>query len=133
MLESLHAQGAGYTSRAWVSSGTLRAVRDLPAGVPLISNESAAVLLHTGRPAYDMPELVEMNRRPVAEAFGDAVDDPVESKFREHGAALVLFGSILDQLEAIYGTDAELRLAGLTRGLLLRAKTLDGAIYLYPP
>jgi hypothetical protein len=45
LINQYHLFGAGYTSKAWHESNTLNILRDLPTNVPLITNESAALLL----------------------------------------------------------------------------------------
>ena len=131
-MNELHTKGAGYTSVAWRESGTVRAVRALSPSVPLISNESAALLLLTGRPAYDIPQVVETTPRPVFSRFGTDLASPEERVFRQRGGALVVFDSALSQLRGTYAEEAPLRLAELTAGLELFMRLPDGAIFFYP-
>jgi 4-amino-4-deoxy-L-arabinose transferase-like glycosyltransferase len=132
IVSQYHQSGAGYTSRDWQASTTIRMVEQLPPNIPLISNESAAVLFYTGRPAYDISEIVDHEPQSLTSRFGDDPNDPAQKAFRENGAALVLFTSGLLQLQQLYGDQAILRWKNLTRGLSLYAQTGDGAIYFYP-
>jgi hypothetical protein len=131
-IQDLHAEGAGYTSAAWSGSRTVEAARRFDPAVPLITNESAAILLLTGRPAYDIPQMLESMPRPSFDRFGDDRTDSTEEVFRDRGAALIVFDSALDQLRRLYGDDASLRLADLTLGLDVFARYPDGTIYFYP-
>lgn len=132
VISRLHATGEGYTSVAWRSSALVEAVRSLPEGIPLISNESAAILLLADRPAYDIPELINRERRGGFLSYGSDSQDPIARKFRSEGAALVLFDSIRYQLEPIYGSGAEARVRAMVAGLRVFADVGDGAIYFYP-
>ncbi|HZW03604.1 MAG TPA: glycosyltransferase family 39 protein [Anaerolineaceae bacterium] len=53
-VEERHQTGSGYTSLEWRNSELAAAVRALPADVPLISNQAAAVLYTTGRFPYEL-------------------------------------------------------------------------------
>jgi len=128
----LHESGDGYTSLVWRSSSVIEAVRDLPSDVALISNESAALLLWTQRPAFDIPELQRERGRDTFRAFGLEPEDPIETRFRTQGSALVIFPSIIRQLRPLYGLRTEERLDSLTHGLNVFAELPDGVIYFYP-
>ena len=132
LAQRLHEKGDGYTSTAWTSSGLIELVKALPPDTPLITNESAAVALLAGRPAYDLPELVDLRRRLLGARFGDNPDDPIERMFRDRGAALVLFDSLYWQLDRIYPGKGGDRLSGITAGLAVSGESRDGKIYLYP-
>ncbi len=132
IVSNYQQSGFGYTSRAWRDSETLQAIEKLPSNIPLISNESALVLFYTGRPAYDIPELINNVPQVLTNRFGDDPTDPVQKAFRENGAALVLFNSSLWQFNKIYGDQTNQRLDYLTRDLNIDAQLSDGAIYFYP-
>ena len=131
-LNALHVDGAGYTSVAWRDSETVEAVMALSPSVPLISNESAALLLLTGRPAYDIPQFLELPPRPMFTRFGSALASPEEQAFRQRGAALVVFDTAVSQLQGVDTEEASSRIAELTDGLVLLGRFADGAIYFYP-
>ncbi len=130
LTRQLGKAGEGYTSPEWMSSETLRQARALPEGMPIITNESTALMLHLDRAAYDLPQIQQAERASSFSRFGDG-NTAEERVFREEGAALVLFDSIRWQLHGIYGGDAEFRLERLTQGLHLHVLTEDGAIYFY--
>ena len=129
-IERLHSEGAGFTSEYWHSSETIRKLNDLPSEILLISNEEEAIMFHTNRPAYDIPEL--RNKKPLDfHRFGDDKDDNVQTIFREQGAALVLFDTAYGKFLAIYGEKTQQRMKAFTEDLYLYADYLDGAIYFY--
>ena len=125
-----HQIGAGYTDRYWRASETIRAIEQLPSSMTLISNESAAVLFYTNRPAYDTSELTGDKPRSFTR-FGDDPTDPAQIEFRDNGAALVLFNTSLWQFKRLYADQATKRMDYFTRGLYLYAQLEDGAIYFY--
>lgn len=130
-VSRLHRSGAGFTGAEWRNSPTIELVRSLPPDLPVITNESAAVLFLLDRPAYDLPELVRREKLRVYPRFGDGPDEE-DRIFREYGAALVLFDSAWLHFYQIYEAQTDARLAALTEGLELRARTADGAMYSYP-
>lgn len=132
IVSNFHQSGFGYTSREWRASETIDAIEKLPTNIPIISNESAAVLFHTNRPAYDISELVD--GKPISfSRYGDDPADPVQAVFRNNGAALALFNSKFWQFNQLYGDQTTKRLENLTQGLYLYAQLRDGAIYMYSP
>jgi len=132
LAAGLHQTGAGYTSQSWQSSPTIAELRSLPADTPLITNESAGVMLWLDRPAYDLPLPSDGEPDWAYFRFGDGPGE-LEGVFREQGAALVLFNSIAAQLAGRYGEQAaEARLAELTQGLELFARLDDGQVFFYP-
>ena len=130
IVNRYHQNGAGYTDRYWQASQTIRTIEQLPSNIPLISNESAAVLFYTNRPAYDVIELVGDQPQAFIR-YGDDPTDPAQIKFRENGAALALFNSSIWQFKRLYGDEAAKRMENFTRGLYLYAQLEDGAIYFY--
>lgn len=76
-LQEYHRQGGGYTSLDWQTSGTIEAVRALPLDYSLISNDSAAILFLTNRPAYDIPELFRKERLDTFTQFGEDLNNGV--------------------------------------------------------
>jgi hypothetical protein len=103
IAKQYHQNGAGYTDRFWQASQMIRTIEQLSSKIPLISNESAAVLFYTNRPAYDVIEL--------------AADKP--QAFTRYGE------------DPTYGDEAAKRMEDFTRGLYLYAQLDDGAIYFY--
>ena len=133
IVSQYHQSGSGYTGRVWRASGTIQAIEQLPSNISLISNDSAALLFYTGRPAYDISELT--NNQPLMSfpTYGDDPSDPAQIAFRENGAGLVLFNSSRWQFQRLYGDQTTKRLDYFTRGLSLYAQSWDGAIYFYNP
>jgi hypothetical protein len=127
----LRRTGLGYTGRDWRQSETIAAVNDLPGSTPLITNEPAAVLLLTGRTAYQIQEIAERRRVETFEGFGEGAT-PAEAAFRERHGALVLFDTIYGQLGSIYGEAAEARFQTLVASLKPVFVGQDGTIYTYP-
>lgn len=131
-VTDLRRAGEGYTGLMWRNSPTLKAVQALPPELPLITNESAALLFLLDRPAYDLPELVRGEKLRNYTRFGDG-QDAEDRIFREEGAALVLFDSAYSRFYRIYEAETDDRLEALVRGLAARAQYDDGTIYFYQP
>lgn len=129
---SLHQYGRGYTSAAWQTSPTIEAIRGLDPEIPLITNESVAVLLYTDRYAYDLPQLYSLQIDEKDVRFGDDSSEPTAAIFREEGASLVLFNTIFHQLEPVYHDRTRVKVETLIEGLDVVFETSDGAIYFYP-
>jgi 4-amino-4-deoxy-L-arabinose transferase-like glycosyltransferase len=121
----------GFLGRGWQNSETVRAVGDLPASTVLISNEEAALLFLTGRAAYPVLEFYELQPRSQMTTFGELQEDEIERVFREEEAALVLFFTMREQLNELYGERAFMRAEILTRGLYLHFIGSDGAVFFY--
>ena len=132
IVSQYHQYGSGYTSKDWRNSSIFHILEQLPLNVPIISNESALVLFYTGRPAYDISELVDHKPQNISDRYGDDPNDPPQKAFRESGAALVLFNSRFSQFQQLYEDQSIPRLENLTRDLSLYSQTDDGVIYFYP-
>jgi len=132
IVSQYHQYGSGYTSKAWRDSNIFNIIEQLPRNIPIISNESALVLFYTGRPAYDISELVDKEPQNITARYGDDPYDIPQKVFRENGAALVLFNSKWSQFQQLYGDQSIPRLENLTRDLSLYAQIADGEIYFYP-
>jgi succinate dehydrogenase hydrophobic anchor subunit len=130
--QTLHQEGLGYTSRAWVTSPTIQMVRNLPADTPLISNQPGAIYFITGRPTYDMiSSLWDSGMNEPGILYGDNGNDPNQVRFRDEQAALVVFDyGMPSQLQA--GSEENTRtLWDLTHGLFEYAHLEDGQIFFY--
>lgn len=119
-LEYNH-NGTGFLGAYWREATVIAAVRQLPADVPIITNEPAAILFLTGRPFYYIMELGRT--RPLAEEqfapYGSDLSEKGQAAFVQRGGALVLFGSLNNDLKALYGSQAPARETAFTRGLYL--------------
>jgi len=121
--------GIGYNSLSWRGSATIEILRNIPADVPLISNEVTAIMYLTGRPAYAMQEIYQS--QPIAEPFSQygLGDDLAQTAFREQNGALVLFSANLYEDFSMYGDRTEARLKALTDGLYSYYSNEDGTVY----
>jgi len=130
LTNQYHQYGHGYTSSAWHSSLTLQALDGLPADIPIITNETAAVLLLINRPAYDFCSF-PCNQSGQLK-YGDDLQDPIQRAFRNNGAALALFYPFCgDPQDPLYTQMVE-HVIPLTQNLELYFSSCDGAIYFYP-
>jgi len=130
-VRSLHNDGRGFTSKSWRASETIEALKGIPPETFLISNEEEAILFHTNRPAYDIPELRRSEPLPSFQRFGDDDESNVQRLFREQGAALVLFHTINVHFYPLYHEDVDQRLKAFTMDLYLYGEYADGAIYFH--
>ncbi|OGO20093.1 MAG: hypothetical protein A2Z14_04710 [Chloroflexi bacterium RBG_16_48_8] len=133
IVSQYHAEGSGFTSKRWRSSGTIAVVEQLSPDTPIITNDPDAILFFLGRPAYEMDWSSFNQPTEDFHRFGDDPDDPIERIFREEGAALVLFEGFYWQLRAFYGEETQQRMDTLTEGLKVYGSSWDGDIYLYNP
>jgi len=131
-VQTNHRSGSGYTSKAWLSSPAIRAVKELDPGIAVISNESAAILFLTDRPAYDVNELFRTHPSETFTRYGDDPDDPAQLLFQKKQAVLVVFpNTFYWQLFPIYGDRTQERLDALFEGLRVDQSFDDGVIYRY--
>ena len=124
--------GDGLTIYRWNSSEIIRAVRDLPADQPVISNDWELTMLWTGRPIYGFWNTFPSEPPIQTTAYGTNQSDNVQSLFCDHGAALVIYNDFHTQFIDQVGQAAEDQLPGLFEGLTVYGKYLDGTIYLCP-
>jgi len=126
--------GLGYHSSAWQQSETMEAVRRLPDDTLIVTNEETAVLFLTGKPSLAFQEIFQDHPLDRFTRYGDGALplDEAQEAFRQDGAAFVLFNSVFEQLEGIYGAQTEQRVESLTEGLQKAFQGEDGAIYYYP-
>jgi hypothetical protein len=115
-------QGRGFTSSAWQNSPMIAAIQDISPDVPLITNESIAIMLYTDRYTYDLPQVFSEQPDDMNTRFGDDGTDTPSTLFREDRAALVLFGSIFRQLEPLDPDRAKAKIKAFTErpGYLFR-------------
>jgi hypothetical protein len=132
MLESYHREGYGYLGVRWRQSSTRLATMELPADIPLISNEYSLLEYWLGRPVYPLPEVVSLKPEPFDVLFGNRADDEIQQVFRQQRAALVVFDSIRWQLDVLYFEHTPERLHGMLNGLRVYGDYSDGGIYFYP-
>jgi len=123
-----HASGIGYNALAWRTSTAVSLAGKLPKTVPLISNETTALMFLADRPAYALQEIYQDHPQETFTVYGTG-EDAAQRAFREQGAALVLFKANLEDDFAMYGDRAAERLEALTRGLYVYYDGEDGSIY----
>ncbi len=127
-----HSSGIGYNAVSWRGSQTIAALKDLPADVPLISNETTAIMYLAGRPAYALQEIYQDIPQETFTVYGEG-DDVAQRVFREQNGALVLFKANLEEDFAMYGDQAGERVRALTEGLYPYFDGEDGAIFFIQP
>ena len=130
LIREYFLHGRGYTSTAWHESNTLEALNKLPPDTPLITNQAAAVLLWTDRPAYDFCSLP--CDQPGNVRYGDNPTDETQVIFRQQGAALVLFYPFCAPRDVLWNVEWMAEIEALTRDLTIYEYSCDGAIYFYP-
>lgn len=133
VVTEFHEKGIALTSNRWRSSGVIREVLKLPESVAIISNETAAILFYTERPAYEIPELTVGIPVEAYRPFGTNLNNVEENVFQEQGAALVVFDSVYWQFWTIYEQDTQRRLDEFISGLYLYYDGWDGSIYFANP
>ncbi len=120
--------GDGLTAYHWNRSGLLQAVRALPAGQPVISNDWELLQLWTGRPIYGFWNTFPSKPPIQATAYGTVSDDRVQSVFCQQGAALVIVSDFSSQFRTQVGGTANAD--SLFTGLPVYGTYPDGTIYL---
>ena len=122
--------GDGLTNYRWDSSEIIRAVRDLPAGQPVISNDWELTLLWTGRPIYGLWTTFSSTPPGQTSSYGSDQGDRLQSLFCAQGAALVIYTDFPTQVRDQVGQAALDQLPKLFKGLSVYGKYPDGTIYL---
>jgi len=126
-------QGQGFTTYSWRNSETIQAVRELPSGMPVVSNNAVLLLLWVDHPAYEMMAKLPLDFIDQSSPYGSDETNEAQVAFRERGAALVIFDSQLrEQLVQAFGEKGLARLDSLFNGLVLGGQYADGGIYYYP-
>ena len=126
--------GLGYNSVAWQTSETMQALRELPEGTIIVTNEETAILWLTGRASYPIAEIYVDNAMDEFVKYGDGelVNDSSEEMFRNGEAVFVQFDSLASQVTGLYGERSEEWAAALVDGLDVVFSGQDGGIYRYP-
>jgi 4-amino-4-deoxy-L-arabinose transferase-like glycosyltransferase len=122
--------GDGLTAFSWDHSAIIQAVRDLPAGQAVISNDWELLQLWTGRPIYGFWNTFPSKPPIQAGVYGTAPGDPVQSVFCKQGAALVIFADFPSQFRTQVGEASAGQMPGLFAGLSVYGSYPDGNIYL---
>jgi hypothetical protein len=127
---NLYHPGDGLTVYGWGHSEMIRAVRNLPADQPVISNDWELLLLWTGRPIYGFWNTFPSEPPIQTTVYGTDREDLVQSVFCEQGAALVIFNDFPTQFRNQVGESSLDRLPNLFKGLSVYGSYPDGTIYL---
>jgi 4-amino-4-deoxy-L-arabinose transferase-like glycosyltransferase len=130
ILSGIHRTGLGYTSKSWRNSETLQAIKDLPEGTPLISNEPMPILLYYHVWPMEIEELSLSQSQEELLPFGNGGTTP-EKIFRDGSARLILFDTFESQVRSVYGDRHQERLETFFEGLIPIFTGEDGFIYRY--
>ena len=123
--------GIGYMAPEWQELKMLPLLRELDPSIPIITNETTAIMFFLDRPAYAVQEIYQNEPQAEFTAFGSG-DDLGQVAFREQGGALVLFNNTLREDFAMYGDRVEERIQALTNRLEVYYESEEGGIYFYP-
>jgi hypothetical protein len=126
--------GLGYNSVTWRDSKVIAALKAIPESQPLVTNETMAILYLTGRIASPVVEIYYDEPVTSFTRYGDGPEgkDPAEAEFKAANSLLVVFNTLENQLQPIYGERSKERADALVKGLRVVAFGDDGAIYYYP-
>ncbi len=126
--------GLGYNAVTWQQSQLIPAIKKLPEGQKLVTNETMAVLYLTGRVAEPVAEIYYDKPVYPFTRYGDGPvgNDPAEAEFKQAHSLLIVFDTLESQFESIYGEKAAERTKVFTDGLRVVAFRDNGAMYYYP-
>jgi hypothetical protein len=127
-----HHSGQSYTSYHWNKSELIQAVRILPPGKPVISNEWELLLLWIGRPIHDFWDTFPSAAPIHLTMYGTDQRDHTQSIFCTEGAALVIFNDFPSDFRLFIGERYLNQLPNLFDGLAVYGVYPDGIIYLCP-
>lgn len=119
-IQTMNADGYGYTSRAYQQSGIINEIRKIPNDLEMISNLAGFVLFYTNR--YP----IQVNDFPnylfgLGNSYGEA-------SFRENHAALII---LFSDFSNYYGGKSKNLLFTLTNTLNAKYVDNEGGIYFY--
>ena len=126
--------GLGYNAVTWQQSQLIPAIKKLPEGQKLVTNETMVVLYLTGRVAEPVAEIYADKPVYPFTRYGDGPvgADPAEADFKQAHSLLIVFDTLESQFESIYGDEAAERAKVFTDGLRVVAFGDNGAMYYYP-
>jgi hypothetical protein len=125
-------KGDGLTMYRWNRASIIQAVRDLPAGQPVISNDWELTTLWTGRPVHGFWTTFSLEEPVQAGAYGSETGDPLQQLFCEKAAVLVIYGDFPSQVRSQIGELAVDQVGALFNGLSVYGSYPDGTIYTCP-
>jgi hypothetical protein len=122
--------GLGFQSTQWQTSELIHYVEHTSPEQVFVSNEEMALLYLADRRVYPLAEIYLDEPLQTLTTYGEGLQDTEgEINFRKHGAYLILFNSIYEQFEGLYGSRTEERVLKLIDGLQLVYHGNDGDIY----
>ena len=126
--------GLGYNAVTWQQSQLIPAIKKLPEGQKLVTNETMAVLYLTGRAAEPVAEIYADNPVYPFTRYGDGPvgKDPAEADFKQAHSLLIVFDTLESQFKSLYAEKAAERAKIFTDGLRVVAFGENGAMYYYP-
>jgi hypothetical protein len=126
--------GLGYNAVTWRQSQLIAAIKVLPEGQKLVTNETMALLYLTGRVAEPVAEIYADKPVYPFTRYGDgpAGNDPAEPAFKAANSLLIVFNTLESQFAPIYGEKAAERVKAFTEGLHVVAFGDNGAMYYHP-
>jgi hypothetical protein len=126
--------GLGYNAVTWRQSQLIAAIKELPEGKRLVTNETMALLYLTGRVAEPVAEIYAEKPVYPFTRYGDgpAGNDPAEPAFKAANSLLIVFDTLESQFASIYGAEATERAKAFTEGLWVVAFGDNGAMYYHP-
>jgi hypothetical protein len=126
--------GLGYNALTWRQSQLIAAIKMLPEGQKLVTNETMALLYLTGRVAEPVAEIYTDKPVYPFTRYGDgpAGTDPAETDFKQAHSLLIVFDTLESQFEPIYGVKAAERTKVFIDGLNVVAFGENGAMYYHP-
>jgi hypothetical protein len=125
---SFYHAGDGLTAYHWNRSDLIQAVRALPAGQVVISNDWELMQLWTGRPIYGFWNTFPSKPPIQTTVYGSVPSDRVQAIFCQQGAALVVVNDFRGQFQTQIGKEYDDQL--LFAGLPVYGTYTDGVIYL---
>jgi hypothetical protein len=128
----LYHPGDGLTAYHWDHDNIIQAVRDLPDGQPVISNDWELLLLWTQRPIYGFWNTFPSEAPVQTTAYGTNPGDRVQTVFCQQGAALVIFDDFDSQFSTQVSEASSKSSASLFKGLTVYGAYQGATIYLYP-
>jgi hypothetical protein len=121
LVTAVRVDGQGYASGGWSQSQTLAAVRELPKGTVIYTNEPELVYFYTGRGSYAVSPKFDNVTQKVNPDYLNKVAS-MERDIRTRGGVLVLF-------DTIYNRPSLPSVDELTRDLKPLRTLRGGAIY----
>jgi len=126
--------GLGYNAITWRQSKLIAAIKLLPEGQKLVTNETMALLYLTGRVGEPVAEIYADKPIYPFTRYGDgpAGNDPAEPAFKAANSLLIVFDTLESQFASIYGDKAAERVKAFTEGLRVVAFGDNGVMYYHP-